>query len=103
MAFGIKRNDLNAWKSAVQQGEVAFLTHYWLDDRFPNANTVTKAACQDMKQLIEWGKGYGLKKEWIHVREGFPHFDLIGDPQKRILQKERSLGNIMEYGLYIDV
>ncbi|MCY7585802.1 hypothetical protein MH131_18855, partial [Bacillus safensis] len=55
MAFGIKRSDLNAWKTAVHEGKVAFLTHYWLDDRFPNANTVTKAACQDMKRLVEWG------------------------------------------------
>ncbi|WP_458737855.1 hypothetical protein [Bacillus pumilus] len=102
MAFGIKRSDLNAWKSAVQKGEMAFLTHYWLDDRFPHANTVTKAACQDMKQLIEWGEKHGLKKEWIHARAGFPHFDLIGETQKRILQKERSLGNIQEYGLYIE-
>ena len=102
MAFGIKREDLNAWKSAVRQGDVAFLTHYWLDDRFPHANTVTKAACQDMEQLIAWGQKHGLKKEWIHVREGFPHFDLIGNSQKRILQKERSLGNIQEYGLYIE-
>ncbi|WP_144483153.1 hypothetical protein [Bacillus pumilus] len=102
MAFGIKRSDLNAWKSAVQQGEMAFLTHYWLDDRFPHANTVTKAACQDMKHLIEWGKKHGLKKEWIHDRAGFPHFDLIGETQIRILQKERSLGNIQEYGLYIE-
>ncbi|MFJ5963231.1 hypothetical protein [Bacillus sp. NPDC093026] len=103
MAFGIKRKDLNAWKSAVQRGEIAFLTHYWLDDRFPNANTVTKAACQDMKQLIEWGERHGLKKEWIHVRDGYPHFDLIGDVQIRILKKERSLGHIQAYGLHIDV
>ncbi|WP_392387435.1 hypothetical protein [Bacillus pumilus] len=55
-----------------------------------------------MKHLIEWGKKHGLKKEWIHDRAGFPHFDLIGETQKRILQKERSLGNIQEYGLYIE-
>ena len=52
MAFGIKRSDLNAWKAAVQQGELAFLTQYWLDERFQHANTVTEAACQDMKQLV---------------------------------------------------
>ncbi|MFS0654890.1 hypothetical protein [Bacillus sp. 179-C3.3 HS] len=103
MAFGIKRHELNGWKSAVQQGEIAFLTHYWLDDRFPNANTVTKAACQDLNVLVLWGETYGLKKEWIHIREGFPHFDLIGDVQKRILKKERSLGNIQEFGLLICV
>ena len=71
--------------------ESRLLTHYWLDDRFPNANTVTKAACQDMKQLMALGRNTWIKKEWIHVREGFPHFDLIGESQERILQKERSL------------
>lgn len=64
-----------------------FLTHYWLDDRFPHANTVTKAACQDMKQLIEWGEKHGLKKEWIHDRAGFPHFDLIGETQKELYKR----------------
>ncbi|MGE6632226.1 hypothetical protein [Bacillus sp. NPDC077027] len=101
MAFGLKRQDLEAWKTAVKNGEVAFLTHYWLDDRFPEANTVTKAACQDIVQLIKWGEGHGLKKEWVHDREDFPHFDLIGHTQKRIIEKERALGKIRLYGLQI--
>ncbi|MCY8098432.1 hypothetical protein MOB81_20475, partial [Bacillus atrophaeus] len=33
MAFGIHRGELNRWKEAVKSGEIAFLTHYWLDDR----------------------------------------------------------------------
>ena len=31
MAFGIKRVELQAWKKAVSEGEMAFLTHYWLE------------------------------------------------------------------------
>ncbi len=62
MAFGIKRNELNEWKRAVLNGEVAFLTHYWLDDRYPDVNTVTKAGCGNIDKLAEWGKQYGLKK-----------------------------------------
>ena len=30
MAFGIKKDELNEWKSKVRNGEIAFLTHYWL-------------------------------------------------------------------------
>lgn len=35
MAFGINREELTRWKKAVSAGEIAFLTHYWLDPRFP--------------------------------------------------------------------
>ena len=28
MAFGIRRAGLEAWKLAVSEGEIAFLTHY---------------------------------------------------------------------------
>lgn len=62
MAFGVKREELNRWKQAVKRGEIAFLTHYWLDDRFPEAKTVTKAGCADIDKLIQWGAAYGLKK-----------------------------------------
>lgn len=78
MAFGINRSELKAWKEAVSAGEIAFLTHYWLDDRFPGCKTVTKAGCTDLAKLIEWGKRYGLKPEWIDHREDYPHFDLFG-------------------------
>lgn len=44
MAFGTNRTELSAWKRAVRAGEIAFLTHYWLDDRFPGCKTVTKVA-----------------------------------------------------------
>ena len=89
MAFGIKRADVEKWKQKIDDGQIAFLTHYWLDDRFPGCKTVTKVGCSDLTKLIEWGMQYGLKEEWIHHRkDGYSHFDLLGDTQKRILQKE---------------
>ena len=39
MAFGITRKELGRWKRDVSEGKIAFLTHYWLDDRFPEAKT----------------------------------------------------------------
>ncbi|MFK3938815.1 hypothetical protein ACI2JA_15045 [Alkalihalobacillus sp. NPDC078783] len=94
MAFGIKRPQLNQWKQAARSGEIAFLTHYWLDDRFPDCTTVTKVACCDVDRLIEWGIKYGLKKEWIHVRDEFPHFDLFGQWQEQILRQEGQLDQL---------
>lgn len=35
MAFGITKEQLKLWKRKIDQGDVAFITHYWLDDRFP--------------------------------------------------------------------
>lgn len=97
MAFGIKRKELNEWKQKIDQGEIAFLTHYWLDDRFPGYRTVTKVGCQDLEQLAKWGKKYGLKKEWIdHRRDGYSHFDLIGERQKEILLIEGLIEHIWE-------
>jgi len=89
MAFGIKRKELNEWKSKIDQGGIAFLTHYWLDDRFPDCKTVTKVGCCDLEKLAAWGQKYGMKKEWIHHRkDGYSHFDLLGDRQKEILAAE---------------
>lgn len=89
MAFGITRKELNEWKRKIDNGEIAFITHYWYDERFPNAKTVTKVGCRDIDKLIQWGKKYGLKKEWIDYRkEGYSHFDLIGEWEKRILEAE---------------
>lgn len=90
MAFGITRQELLDWKRKVDQGEIAFITHYWLDSRFPGSKTVTKVGCKDIEKLISWGKQYGLKAEWIDRRkEGYPHFDLLGQKQKEILEKEK--------------
>lgn len=89
MAFGIKREELLDWKKKIDQGDIAFLTHYWLDDRFPDCKTVTKVGCKDLERLVKWGKQYGLRKEWIHLRkDGYSHFDLLGGKQKEILAKE---------------
>ena len=89
MAFGIKREELNDWKQKVSQGDIAFLTHYWMDDRFPNCTSVTKVGCKDLDKLIAWGEQYGLKKEWLHVVDDYPHFDLFGDLQEHVLTEEK--------------
>ncbi|GIN64426.1 hypothetical protein J27TS8_44190 [Robertmurraya siralis] len=97
MAFGIRKEDLRAWKKAIEDGEIAFLTHYWLDDRFPGCKTVTKVGCRDIQRLAQWGKTYGLKKEWIHIREdGYSHFDILGEQEKIILQKENKLTDLIK-------
>lgn len=88
MAFGIKRQELNEWKRDVLEGNIAFLTHYWIDERFPDCNTVTKVGCSDVSKLIEWGKKYGLKAEWIDYKEAYPHFDLFGKHEVDIMVKE---------------
>jgi hypothetical protein len=89
LAFGIKKQQISEWKRKIDNGEIAFLTHYWLDDRFPGSNTVTKVGCNDLVKLAVWGQIHGLRKEWIHHRkDGYSHFDLIGERQREILQKE---------------
>lgn len=62
MAFGITRDELRKWKASIDNGKIAFITHFWLDDRFPDMKTVTKVGCKDLGRLAEWGSGYGLKK-----------------------------------------
>lgn len=89
VAFGINRTEFKEWKRKVSEGDIAFITHYWLDDRFPGCKTVTKVGCRDVNKLIEWGNQYGLKPEWIDGRnKDYPHFDLIGPRQAEILTKE---------------
>lgn len=87
MAFGITRKELNEWKMRVNNGEIAFLTHFWYDPRFPQYHAVTKVGCKSKKRLIDWGKENGLKEEWIHDHKEFPHFDLLGERQLKILEK----------------
>lgn len=88
MAFGIKRCELDAWKQRASAGEIAILTHYWYDRRFPDASTVTKVACSNRERLVDWGKHYGLRPEWIHERDKFPHFDLLENKQIEVLKAE---------------
>lgn len=99
MAFGITRSELKFWKVKVKSGDIAFLTHYWIDDRFPDCVTVTKVGCNDMGKLKEWGKKYGLQENWIHRDPYFPHFDLFGEKQKEILKKEEEWDQIEKFKL----
>lgn len=94
MAFGIKRAELDQWKQEVEAGNIAFLTHYWIDDRFPGCSTVTKAGCSDLEKLKQWGRQYGLQPEWLDLRGDYPHFDLFGDRQKSILEAEGLLEQV---------
>ncbi|KAF6565707.1 hypothetical protein G9G63_04455 [Paenibacillus sp. EKM202P] len=87
MAFGITRQELLSWKREVSRGEIAFLTHYWLDDRFPGITTVTKVGCSDLDKLRLWCNHNGLDPQYIHQRQPYPHFDLIGTKQTEILRK----------------
>jgi hypothetical protein len=89
VAFGITREELQQWKQAVTRGELAFITHYWLDSRFPDIKTVTKVGCSNLKVLSAWCESYGLNPSYIHNRPPFPHFDLMGGKQKEILQAEQ--------------
>lgn len=99
MAFGINRKELEEWKQAVKEGEIAFLTHYWLDDRFPNCRTVTKVGCSDLEKLKKWGKSYGLKPEWIDHKDNYPHFDLFDHIQLTVLEKEELQSHITRFKL----
>ncbi|PLR69873.1 hypothetical protein [Bacillus sp. UMB0893] len=99
MAFGIKRKELVAWKTKVAAGELAFLTHYWIDPRFSKSHAVTKAGCSDIKKLIAWGEIYGLKKEWIHQDKHYPHFDLMGDVQIKVLTAHNLTDQIERFRL----
>ncbi len=98
MAFGIDRQELRNWKNQVRKGEIAFLTHYWIDERFPQATSVTKVGCSDIRVLIDWGKQYNLGASWIH-RNRFPHFDLFGEKQKEVLLHEGYYNHIKRFNL----
>ncbi|RSK27145.1 hypothetical protein EJF36_09785 [Bacillus sp. HMF5848] len=99
MAFGVSKRELNEWKRTVLQGDIAFLTHYWYDSRFPHLRTVTKVGCSDIQLLVTWGLKYELKKEWIHHYRQLPHFDLMGEKQLKILQAEGLIEHIKRFKL----
>ncbi|PZE22359.1 hypothetical protein [Paenibacillus xerothermodurans] len=99
MAFGITRAELQQWKEAVVRGELAFLTHYWYDPRFPDVKTVTKVGCSDLETLVQWCEARGLNPQYIHHRRPFPHFDLIGQKQLEILRQERLLTHLHRFRL----
>ncbi len=100
MAFGIKKTELEEWKRNVEEGNsIVFLTHYWLHPRFPECKSVTKAGCANLELLESWGRTYDLRSEWIHKRDKYPHFDLIGTKQVEILQLEGLFGHIERFHL----
>ena len=99
MAFGIKREELIRWKEAVNRGEIAFLTHYWIHPRFPDVKSVTKVGCADLRRLSEWCLAHGLNPQYIHRRQPFPHYDLIGDKQIEVLIRERLWRHIERFRL----
>lgn len=99
MAFGITRDELNRWKQAVGRGEIAYLTHYWLDPRFPGVKTVTKVGCSDRDRLTAWCAAHGLNPAYIHDRPPYPHYDLIGAKQREILIKEGLQEQLLRFGL----
>ncbi|UQZ86466.1 hypothetical protein SK3146_05759 [Paenibacillus konkukensis] len=99
MAFGIARRELNAWKEKVARGEIAYLTHYWYEPRFPGIKTVTKVGCSDLERLRSWCAEHGLNPDYIHYRAEFPHYDLIGAKQKEILYQERLWEQMERFGI----
>lgn len=99
MAFGISRTELEAWKKRVLNGEIAYLTHYWIDPRFPGITSVTKVGCADLNRLRAWCDTYGLPSQYIHNRPPFPHFDLMGPKQREVLEQEGLHGQIERFKL----
>ncbi|PZD96046.1 hypothetical protein DNH61_09000 [Paenibacillus sambharensis] len=99
MAFGLKRQELREWKAKVSAGEIAFITHYWLEPRFPGIRTVTKVGCADVDKLKRWCHDNGLNPAYIHYRERYPHFDLIGHKQTEILLREGLADQLKRFGI----
>ncbi|MGF7036539.1 hypothetical protein J2T17_007602 [Paenibacillus mucilaginosus] len=99
MAFGITRAELTEWKKTVSRGDIAYLTHYWLDPRFPGITTVTKVGCSDLDRLAAWCLSHDLDPRYIHHRPPYPHFDLIGPRQRQILMKEGLTEHVRRFRL----
>lgn len=99
MAFGISKQELKQWKIAVSRGEIAYLTHYWYDSRFPEYKTVTKVGCSDLIRLKQWCVENGLDPKYIHNRKPYPHFDLLGPKQVEILRKASLDSHVRRFNL----
>lgn len=99
MAFGIKRSEIEQWKRTVAQGEIAYLTHYWLDPRFPDMRTVTKVGCSDLAKLSRWCLDNGLNPKYIHKRDAFPHFDVLGPKQREVLLRADLHDQLERFGI----
>ncbi|WP_309118348.1 hypothetical protein [Paenibacillus sp.] len=88
MAFGVSREQLAAWKKDVAEGRIAFLTHYWLHPKVPGVTSVTKVGCSDLEKLRRWAVSHGLPPQYIHHRDSYPHYDIFGEMQAVILERE---------------
>jgi len=99
MAFGVRREQLEEWKKRVAGGEIAYLTHYWYDPRFPGVDTVTKVGCDDLDKLTAWCVRHELNPAYIHKRQPFPHYDLIGAKQVEVLRLEGQWEQLKRFGL----
>jgi hypothetical protein len=88
MAFGVRREELEAWKRQVAEGNIAFLTHYWLHPRYPDVTSVTKVGCADLERLRAWAVSHRLPPQYIHHKERYPHYDIFGQAQAQILRRE---------------
>lgn len=87
IAFGISKAELDHWKEQVEAGEIAYITHYWYDKRFPNFKTVTKVGCSNLEKLKAWCITHKLDPKYIHIRKQYPHFDLLGPYQIEVLKR----------------
>ncbi|MDO7905687.1 hypothetical protein Q5741_04580 [Paenibacillus sp. JX-17] len=99
MAFGINREELDTWKQNVASGQIAFLTHYWMDERFPGVTSVTKVGCADLDKLTAWCLEHKLDPRYIHKRNAYPHFDLMGSKQREVLLQEGMMHQIDRFRL----
>src|SRR5699024_4968534 len=99
MAFGLTRFELNKWKEEVNSGVIAIITHYWQDNRFPNATTVTKVGCSDLNKLIECDNKYYLHPEWILYRQDYPHIDLFSITHNNVIINEKKFKQINKFNL----
>lgn len=99
MAFGITRQELKEWQRSVARGEIAYLTHYWYDPRFPQFRTVTKVGCSDIVRLKRWCLEHGLDPQYIHHRKPYPHFDLMGPKQAELLRALNQEEQILRFNL----
>lgn len=99
MAFGIKRKEMELWKARVASREIAFLTHFWIDPRFPEMRTVTKVGCADLEKLSRWCLDNDLNPRYIHKRSQYPHFDLFGPKQREILLRANYLDHLERFGI----
>ena len=58
-----------------------------------------KPGALTLKNWVRWGERYGLKREWIDMRDDYPHFDLFGEHEREILVKEGLSAQLKRFDL----